>query len=66
MLLSHPKFHQKTLELCINITMGNGYPLELIFQRIHVRLKKLLTRNWTLKIESIIETENTSEDTRKY
>jgi len=26
-LLSHPKFHNKNINLCINILLENGYPL---------------------------------------
>jgi len=34
-LLSHPKFHQKNLELAINLLLENGYPLKLIFEKIN-------------------------------
>jgi len=33
-LLSHPKFHQKNIELCIKILRDNGYPLTMIFDTI--------------------------------
>ena len=42
-LLSHPRFHQQNLNFAINILLDNGYPLNLIFQTLHNRLKKLTT-----------------------
>jgi len=39
--LSHPSFHKKNLELCIKLLLDNGYPLNLIFNKINLRLKKL-------------------------
>jgi len=41
-LLSHPKFHQKNIELCIKILRDNGYPLTMIFDTIQKRIKKLI------------------------
>jgi len=35
--LSHPSFHKKNLELCIKLLLDNGYPLNLIFNRINSR-----------------------------
>ncbi|XP_071649570.1 uncharacterized protein [Temnothorax longispinosus] len=40
-LLSHPRFHRKNLELIISILLNNDYPLDLIFNTIHERLKSL-------------------------
>jgi len=40
-LLSHPKYHQKNIEMCINILLNNGYPLKLCFEQINKRLKML-------------------------
>jgi len=40
-LLSHPKYHQKNIEMCINILLENGYPLKLIFEQINKKLKTL-------------------------
>lgn len=37
-LLSHPQFHQKNLDLIINILSENGYPLDMIFLTIKKRL----------------------------
>jgi len=39
--LSHPSFHKKNLELVIKSLLDNGYPLNLIFNKINIRLKKL-------------------------
>jgi len=41
-LLSHTKFHQKNIEFVINILLKNGYPLDLIFNKINKRLKTLI------------------------
>ncbi|XP_029674258.1 uncharacterized protein LOC115242254 [Formica exsecta] len=40
-LLSHPRFQQKNLELVIKILLENGYPLSLIFKVLYRRLKKI-------------------------
>jgi len=40
-LLSHPKHHQKNIELCIDLLLDNGYPLDLIFDKIDTRIKKI-------------------------
>jgi len=39
--LSHPSFHEKNLKLCIELLLNNGYPLDLIFNKINLRLRKL-------------------------
>jgi len=44
-LLSHPKFHQKNIELVICLLIENGYLLDLIFKEIHNRLKMLIYKN---------------------
>jgi len=41
-LLSHPKFHQKNINLIINLLLDNGYPLKLIFDKINERVKLLM------------------------
>ena len=41
-LLFYPKFHSKNFELIVKILLDNGYPLALIFNTIHSRLKKLI------------------------
>jgi len=40
-LLSHPKHHQKNIEICIDLLLDNGYPLDLIFDKIDTRIKKI-------------------------
>jgi len=40
-LLSHPKHHQKNIEMCIDLLLDNGYPLDLIFDKIDTRIKKI-------------------------
>ncbi|EFN62516.1 hypothetical protein EAG_03655, partial [Camponotus floridanus] len=41
-LLSHPTFHRKNINLSINILLSNGYPLPFIFKYVSTRIKKLL------------------------
>lgn len=40
-LLSHPRFQQKNLEIVIGIALENGYPLPFVFRVLHSRLKTL-------------------------
>ncbi|XP_024893281.1 uncharacterized protein LOC112468378 [Temnothorax curvispinosus] len=40
-LLSHPTFHSKNIKYVIELLIANGYPLNLIFKRINIRLNKL-------------------------
>jgi len=44
-LLSCPRFHQKNVEFIIDILLENGYPLDLIFDKIKNRLKTLIYSN---------------------
>jgi len=39
-LLSHPTFHRKNLKL-VDLLLDNGFPLNIIFNKINIRLKKL-------------------------
>jgi len=43
-LLSHPRYHQKNLELVINTLLNNDYPLSFIFDTINSQLKYLLRK----------------------
>jgi len=43
-LLSHPNFQEKNLKYVIKVLMENAYPLELIFNRINIRIKELIKR----------------------
>jgi len=43
-LLSHPRYHQKNLELVINTLLNNDYSLSFIFDTINSRLKYLLRK----------------------
>jgi len=45
MLLSHPNFQEKNLKYVIKVLIG--YPLELIFNRINLRIKTLIKRGHT-------------------
>jgi len=44
-ILSHPKYHQKNLNLIIEILRLNDYPLKLIFDTINARLKYLISEH---------------------
>jgi len=49
MLLSHPIFQQKNLELVINTLLDNGYSIDLIFNKINNRIKELINKFTTKK-----------------
>jgi len=49
LLLSHPNFQAKNLEYVIRILIDNAYPLELIFDRMNLRIKELVKRVHTKK-----------------
>jgi len=44
-LLSHPNFQEKNLEYVIRVLIDNAYPLELIFNRINLRMKYFVNRD---------------------
>ncbi|XP_029674796.1 uncharacterized protein LOC115242551 [Formica exsecta] len=43
--LFHPRFHQKNLELVVNILLKSGYPLSFIFSTLQERIKTLIITN---------------------
>jgi len=45
--LSHPTFHEKNLTLYIKLLLDNGYPLDFIFNKINLRLKKIFVQRTT-------------------
>jgi len=55
-LLSHPTFHQKNLEYCINILLENGYLLPFLFKKMNDRLKTLISNNRTTSSKKINNT----------
>jgi len=57
--LSHPTFHEKNLRFCIKLLLDNGYPLDMIFNKINSRLKKLFTHR-TVTTSNVINTDNDS------
>jgi len=65
-LLSHPDFHQKNIELCIKLLLDNGYPLDLIFEKINKRLKKLITTTNHNKIIVNHSTDTIDKDQKKF
>jgi len=62
--LSHPTFHEKNLGICINLLLDNGYPLNLIFNKINSRLKKLFVHR-TVTIPNVINTDNNSNNEKR-
>jgi len=42
--LSHPIFHEKNLTLCLKLLLDNDCPLDLIFNKINLRLKKIFVQ----------------------
>jgi len=50
-LLSHPIFHQKNLEYVIKVLIDNSYPLDLIFKKMALRIKELIRRINSKKLE---------------
>jgi len=58
LFLSHSKFHQKNLEHVINVLIENGYTLDLIFNKINIRIRKLLRRKTINKLNSKNEVED--------
>jgi len=65
-LLSHPDFQQKNIKLCIKLLLDNGYPLDLIFEKINKRLKKLITTTNHNKITVNHNTDTTDKEHKKY
>lgn len=49
-LLSHPSFHQKSLEFVILTFLKNDYPLSFICQIVHKRLKSLFEKTKSMSI----------------
>jgi len=60
LLLSHPVFQQKNLEYVIKVLLDNDYPLDLIFQKINHRIKDIVRRKKSNKLE-----QNLNESQRK-
>jgi len=68
-LLSHPDFQEKNIELCIKLLLENDYPLNLVFQKISERLKKLFNKKSTTDLNKNIathSTDTTDSVTKKY
>jgi len=57
-LLSHPTFHQKNLEIIVKLLLENGYPLEFIFKHIKIRINKLINN----KLSSSKDTSNQKKE----
>jgi len=62
--LSHPTFHEKNLRRCIRLLLDNGYPLDLIFNKINLRLKKLFVHR-AAKSLSVTNTDMDSNEDRR-
>jgi len=59
--LSHPSFYQKNLISCIKILLTNGYSLDLIFNNINNRLKKLFVQ----RVNNVTDRTNVDSNTKK-
>jgi hypothetical protein len=57
-LLSHPTFHQKNLEFVIVTLLKNGYPINLIFDKIRKRLKNLIINRVNIDQETNVENDS--------
>jgi len=56
-LLSHPIFQQKNLEYVVEVLLENSYPLELVLNKIAIRIKELIRRMEIKKPEQKLEPE---------
>jgi len=63
-LLSHPRYHQKNIERIIELLLENGYPLNLIFDKIYKRIKTLIYNNRNLDINNNYEKSIVSSDAK--
>jgi len=61
-LLSHPSYHQKNIELVIELLLENGYPLNLIFEKIYNRIKTLIYNNRSIDLNNNYDKNNNSSD----
>jgi len=52
LLLSHPVFQQKNLEYAIKVLLDNAYPLDLIFQKTNRKIKDIIRKKKSNKLES--------------
>jgi len=50
--LSRPIFHLKNLELVISLLVDNGFPLNIIFNKINIRRKKLFNSKLKAQINT--------------
>jgi len=62
--LSHPTFHKKNLSFCIKLLLDNGYPLNLIFNKINSRLKKLFVYRTARSLSETITDSDSNSDKR--
>ncbi|EFN63138.1 hypothetical protein EAG_16035, partial [Camponotus floridanus] len=62
LLLSHSTFHQKNLQLHINILMDNGFPLDFIFKHTHKRIKYLINNKLKINPKETQETTDITEE----
>jgi len=58
--LSHSSFYEKKLRLCIKILLDNGYPLDFIFNRSNLKLKKLFIQRSNNAID-VLDTNSINE-----
>jgi len=54
------------LELVIELLLDNGYPLELIFEKINARIKVLINNKRNLSIKASKENHDNSNNNKKF
>lgn len=62
--LSYPSFHQKNMELVVNILLNNGYPLFFIFDTLNKRLKTISRHNISNNKTNISNNNNNKDSNR--
>jgi len=61
-LLLHPRYHQKNIKFVIELLLENGYPFNLIFEKINNRIKTLIYKNRNLILNNNHDKNNSSDD----
>jgi len=64
--LSHSRFHRKNLEFVIDLLLDNGYSLELIFEKMNVKIKTLINNKRNPSIRSSKENYDNSNNNKKF
>jgi len=65
-LLSHLRFHQKNLELVISLLLDNGYPLDLIFEKMKARIRTLINNKSNPNMGNSRQNYDNSNNNKKF